>query len=360
MVAEQPVDVGMRAVQAVGHGGPAVRRAVDRGRARQRGSVLPGERLESDVPPFERDRRQRFGHGSTLSGWHDRTHDRQLRPGGTAAAGRSVRIAIDRRRLAAGEERYEVAVAPGRLTRDGWPTWTTRSLRPSEMRCAASSSVTSSAIRTGAVRMRCRLRPPSCSRRGCPSGTAGQPDEERVHDLVDVIQGLRATVHHRSSAGDGVVLHLPAYHPFLHTDRGSAASARARRSARRRGLRLRRRSSAISSGPARESGCCAIRTIRSATTSNAPSSSGSHRDRRAVRPDGDLRRDPRRSHDARSSPHPVRVDRAPTSRRGRSRSRRRRRRSTSPVCDGRSPTSATTRCTACSTSCRATTSARRI
>ena len=44
-----------------------------------------------------------------------------------------------------------------------------------------------------------------------------QPDEERVHDLVDVIQGLRATVYHRSSAGDGVVLHLPAYHPFLHT-----------------------------------------------------------------------------------------------------------------------------------------------
>ena len=44
-----------------------------------------------------------------------------------------------------------------------------------------------------------------------------EPDESRVHDLVDVIQGLRATVHHRSSTGDGIVVHLPAYHPFLHT-----------------------------------------------------------------------------------------------------------------------------------------------
>lgn len=42
-------------------------------------------------------------------------------------------------------------------------------------------------------------------------------DPERVHDLIDVIQGVRATVHHRSAPGDGVVLHLPAYHPFLHT-----------------------------------------------------------------------------------------------------------------------------------------------
>ncbi|MDJ0768244.1 MAG: aminotransferase class I/II-fold pyridoxal phosphate-dependent enzyme [Ilumatobacter sp.] len=43
------------------------------------------------------------------------------------------------------------------------------------------------------------------------------PDPTRVHDLVDVIQGVRATVHHLSEPGDGVVLHLPSYHPFLHT-----------------------------------------------------------------------------------------------------------------------------------------------
>jgi len=40
-------------------------------------------------------------------------------------------------------------------------------------------------------------------------------DEGRVHELIDVLQGVRAAVHHRSSPGDGVVLHVPAYHPFL-------------------------------------------------------------------------------------------------------------------------------------------------
>ena len=40
-------------------------------------------------------------------------------------------------------------------------------------------------------------------------------DTDRVHDLIDVIQGVRAAIHHRSEPGDGVVLHLPAYHPFL-------------------------------------------------------------------------------------------------------------------------------------------------
>lgn len=42
-----------------------------------------------------------------------------------------------------------------------------------------------------------------------------EPDADRVHELVDVIQGVRAAIHHRSEPGDGVVLHLPAYHPFL-------------------------------------------------------------------------------------------------------------------------------------------------
>jgi cystathionine beta-lyase len=40
---------------------------------------------------------------------------------------------------------------------------------------------------------------------------------DRVHDMVDVIQGVRVSVHHLSEPGDGVVLHLPAYHPFLDT-----------------------------------------------------------------------------------------------------------------------------------------------
>lgn len=42
-------------------------------------------------------------------------------------------------------------------------------------------------------------------------------DPDRVRDLVDVIQGVRATVMHCSAPGDGVVLHLPAYFPFLAT-----------------------------------------------------------------------------------------------------------------------------------------------
>ena len=44
-----------------------------------------------------------------------------------------------------------------------------------------------------------------------------EPREERLHDLADVIQGVRATILHLSRPGDGIVLHLPAYHPFLHT-----------------------------------------------------------------------------------------------------------------------------------------------
>lgn len=42
-------------------------------------------------------------------------------------------------------------------------------------------------------------------------------DPDRIRDLCDVLQGVRATVLHCSRPGDGVVLHLPAYHPFLGT-----------------------------------------------------------------------------------------------------------------------------------------------
>lgn len=40
---------------------------------------------------------------------------------------------------------------------------------------------------------------------------------DRVRDMIDVLQGVRATVRHLSQPGDGVVLHMPAYHPFLDT-----------------------------------------------------------------------------------------------------------------------------------------------
>lgn len=46
-------------------------------------------------------------------------------------------------------------------------------------------------------------------------GWEARPD--RVHDMIDVIQGVRSSVYHLSSPGDGVVLHMPAYHPFIDT-----------------------------------------------------------------------------------------------------------------------------------------------
>lgn len=42
-------------------------------------------------------------------------------------------------------------------------------------------------------------------------------DPSRVRDLADVLQGVRAAVLHLSEPGDGIVLHLPAYYPFLDT-----------------------------------------------------------------------------------------------------------------------------------------------
>lgn len=44
-----------------------------------------------------------------------------------------------------------------------------------------------------------------------------EPALDRVHDLTNIIQGVRAVIHHLSDPGDGVVLHMPAYYPFLDT-----------------------------------------------------------------------------------------------------------------------------------------------
>ena len=41
------------------------------------------------------------------------------------------------------------------------------------------------------------------------------PDPERLHELADVLQGVSVVVHHLTAPGDGVVLHVPAYPPFL-------------------------------------------------------------------------------------------------------------------------------------------------
>ena len=44
-----------------------------------------------------------------------------------------------------------------------------------------------------------------------------EPRPDRVHDLTNLIQGVRAVVHHMSEPGEGVVLHMPAYYPFIDT-----------------------------------------------------------------------------------------------------------------------------------------------
>lgn len=43
------------------------------------------------------------------------------------------------------------------------------------------------------------------------------PPLEEVRELADVMQGVQMALHHLSDPGDGVVLHVPAYHPFLNS-----------------------------------------------------------------------------------------------------------------------------------------------
>ncbi len=44
-----------------------------------------------------------------------------------------------------------------------------------------------------------------------------ETDPGRTYDMIDVIQGVRSSVFHLSEPGDGIVLHLPSYFPFLGT-----------------------------------------------------------------------------------------------------------------------------------------------
>ena len=43
------------------------------------------------------------------------------------------------------------------------------------------------------------------------------PEVERLHEVADVMQGVALAIHHLTSPGDAIVLHMPAYHPFLET-----------------------------------------------------------------------------------------------------------------------------------------------
>jgi cystathionine beta-lyase len=41
------------------------------------------------------------------------------------------------------------------------------------------------------------------------------PDPARLHELSDALQGVALAIHHLTAPGDGVILHLPSYPPFL-------------------------------------------------------------------------------------------------------------------------------------------------
>jgi cystathionine beta-lyase len=47
------------------------------------------------------------------------------------------------------------------------------------------------------------------------------PDGERLHEIVDVMHGVSIAIHHLTRPGEGIVVHLPAYYPFLETIRGA-------------------------------------------------------------------------------------------------------------------------------------------
>jgi cystathionine beta-lyase len=46
-------------------------------------------------------------------------------------------------------------------------------------------------------------------------------DPARLHELADVMQGVVLAIHHLTAPGDGVVLHVPAYPPFLRAIEGT-------------------------------------------------------------------------------------------------------------------------------------------
>ncbi len=47
------------------------------------------------------------------------------------------------------------------------------------------------------------------------------PDGERLHEIVDVMHGVSVAINHLTRPGDGIVVHLPAYYPFLETIRSA-------------------------------------------------------------------------------------------------------------------------------------------
>ncbi len=190
------------------------------------------------------------------------------------------------------------------------------------------------------------------------------PAVDRLHEIGDVMQGVSVAIHHLTRPGDGIVLHMPAYHPFLET-----IAAAGRRivpvPAELVGGAWRFDHDELAAR-LRERGRDAARLLLLCHPHN-PTRPRVHpgrartarRDRRPVTtsPSSATRSTPS------SSIRPTATSRSPPSatrpRRGPSPSRRRRRRSTSPGCGGRSCTPVTMSCSRRWTRSPRTTSARR-
>lgn len=51
----------------------------------------------------------------------------------------------------------------------------------------------------------------------CARRYGWSPDLDHVRELVDVVQGIQLVLHLCTAPGDGIVVHTPAYPPFLHS-----------------------------------------------------------------------------------------------------------------------------------------------
>ena len=163
-----------------------------------------------------------------------------------------------------------------------------------------------------------RHRPLTAAGSASPSGWRTRfgwsPDPARLHELADVLQGVSLAIHHLTAPGDGVVLHLPAYPPFLELIRDDGPSAR-----RRAGGGNRRpascgtttsstpASAGVRDGPARPAcGSSAIPQNPTGRVFAAARAGGDRRARRQARSRRRQRRDPRRARPPRTRSRAVR------------------------------------------------------
>ena len=228
-------------------------------------------------------------------------------------------------------------------SRRGSPTWTSRSRRPIRDALVDAASTDVGYPRWPGDRPVAAAR--AVRRADGDAVRLGSPTSDRLHELTDVMQGVVAAIHHLTRPGDGVVLHMPAYPPFLAAidgarpaaGRGAGAS-----SSTAAGRSTTTRSTRDSPPSRRGCCCCATRTTRPGTCSRRTSWSASPRSPLATTSSSI-------SDEVHAElvhpPHghvPFAVARARRRSTHGHASRRRRRRSTWPGCAGRSSTPAAT------------------